>query len=87
MTYSVRLSKKVQKQLRKLDNATSTLILRYLNTHIEGIENPRSKGKGLVGNHSGKWRYRVGDYRVVCEIIDDELIVLAISVGHRKDVY
>lgn len=87
MTYKVILSPKAQKQLRKLDRGTASLIVKYLYKNIDGSENPRAKGKGLTANRSGQWRYRIGDYRVVCGIIDDELVVLAVTIGHRKDVY
>ena len=42
---------------------------------------------GIAANRSGQWRYRIGDYRVICEIIDEELVVLALTLGHRKDIY
>lgn len=87
MSYKVILSAKVQKQLRKMDKATASLIVKYLYKNIDGQPDPRSKGKGLTANRSGQWRYRVGDYRVICDIIDDELVVLAISAGHRRDIY
>lgn len=87
MRYKVKLSAKVQKQLRKLDKGTAALIVRYLYKNIDNMENPRERGKALVGNHAGQWRYRVGDYRVICEIIDDELIVMAVTLGHRRDIY
>ena len=87
MSYKVKLSPKAQKQLRKLDKGIAGLIVKYLYTHIDGVDNPRSKGKALVGNHAGQWRYRVGDYRVICEIVDEELVVLAVTVGHRRDIY
>ena len=54
---------------------------------LEGIEDPRSKGKALTGTLRGLWRYRVGDYRIICSIIDDELIIVAVEVGHRREIY
>ena len=50
-------------------------------------EDPRAHGKGLTANLPGRWRYRIGDYRVLCEIRDNDLVVLAIEVGHRCEVY
>ena len=47
----------------------------------------RQHGKGLTANRSGQWRYRIGDYRLICEIKDNELIILALSVGHRREIY
>ncbi|WP_162012718.1 type II toxin-antitoxin system RelE family toxin [Streptococcus sp. S784/96/1] len=87
MSYKVILSPRAQKQLRKLDKGISSLIIKYLYKNIDGIENPRSKGKGLTANRSGQWRYRVGDYRVICDIIDNELVVLAVTIGYRRDNY
>lgn len=86
MNYKVKLSPKAQKQLSKLDKGVASLIVRYLYKNIDGSANPREKGKGLTANRAGQWRYRVGDYRVICDIIDDELVVLAVTVGHRRDV-
>lgn len=86
MIYKVKLSPKAQKQLRKLDKGVASLIVRYLYKNIDGSADPREKGKGLTANRAGQCRYRVGDYRVICDIIDDELVVLAMTVGHRRDV-
>ena len=55
--------------------------------NIDGSADPRIHGKGLTSNLSGKWRYRIGDYRVICDIEDDKLIVLALRVAHRREVY
>jgi len=51
------------------------------------MNNPRSKGKALSGNLKGLWRYRVGDYRVICQIIDNEVVILVVELGHRKEIY
>ena len=75
------------KQLKKLDKATAALITGWLRKNIEGCTNPRAHGKPLVANHAGEWRYRVGDYRVLCEIQDSNVIVLVLEVGHRSAVY
>lgn len=80
-------SKKADKQLSKLDAGVRRVIVSWLLKHIDGCDDPRVYGKGLTANRAGEWRYRIGDYRVLCEIRDDELIVLAIAVGHRRDVY
>lgn len=85
--YKIQFSKNAIKELEKLDNYTQHLITSWLKKNIDNSENPRLHGKALVGNLKGKWRYRIGDYRVICFIKDAELIVLAISIGHRKDVY
>lgn len=80
-------SKKADKQLSKMDPGVRRIIVAWLLKNINGCSDPRAHGKGLTANKSGKWRYRVGDYRILCEIRDDELIVLAIEIGHRREVY
>ena len=80
------LTETSKKQLRKLDAAISKRVLDYLE-QIEKLDNPRSRGKGLTANLSGLWRYRVGDYRILCCIKDDELIVTVLEIGHRSSVY
>ena len=80
-------SQRADKQLSKLDPGVRRVIVAWLNKNTDGCDNPRSQGKSLTAGLSGKWRYRVGDYRVLCEIRESELIVLAIEVGHRRDIY
>jgi mRNA interferase RelE/StbE len=87
MSYHVQYEKSVQKQLRKMDAYTRTLILRWIDKNLENCDNPRIFGKGLVENHSGEWRYRIGDYRVLAEIKDEIVAIQIIKIGHRKDVY
>lgn len=87
MKYSILFTERAKKQLKKLDKHTSSLILGWLEKNIEGTENPRIHGKGLLGDKSGQWRYRVGDYRIICEIQDEKIIVLVLEIGHRKEIY
>lgn len=87
MSWEIRISDKAHKQLQKLDPAHRRIILTWLAKNIQGCENPRTHGKALSGNHAGKWRYRVGNYRIIVEILDEELIVLTLKVGHRRDIY
>lgn len=87
MPYKLFFTKDVQKQLRKMDQFQSALITRWLYQHIDGTDEPKKLGKGLTANHSGHWRYRIGNYRVIVDIQDDKMIVLAIQVGHRKNIY
>jgi mRNA interferase RelE/StbE len=74
-------------ELKKLDKRWQIAILDYLEDEIAGLENPRSRGKALVGEKQGLWRYRVTDYRIVCEIQDFELVIVGITIGHHKNVY
>ena len=87
MQYKVIFSEKAKKQLKKLDKHISALIIGWLEKNIQNCENPRVHGIGLVENKSGQWRYRIGDYRVICEIKDSEVIVLVLEIGHRKEIY
>ena len=87
MKYRVIFSERAKKQLKKLDKHIAALLIGWLERNIEECENPRLHGKGLVENKSGQWRYRIGDYRIICEIIDSEVIVLVLEVGHRSGIY
>jgi len=87
MKYRVVFSETAKKQLKKLDKHVSALILGWIEKNLEGCENPRQHGKSLIGDKSGQWRYRIGDYRAICEIIDEEIKILVLEVGHRKKVY
>lgn len=75
------------RELRKLGSGPERLILRYLRQRIALADDPRRFGRPLTGDLKGFWRYRVGDYRIVASIEDDRFIVLAVTVGHRRDVY
>ena len=87
MQYKVIFAERAKKQLKKLDKHIAALIIGWLEKNIQNCENPRLHGKGLVENKSGQWRYRIGDYRVICEIQDKEIIVLVLEVGHRREIY
>lgn len=87
MKYKVEFTEKALKQLKKMDRHTAALILGWIRKNLEGCENPRQHGKGLTADKSGQWRYRVGDYRLLAEIEDDRIVILILSVGHRRDVY
>ncbi len=83
---TVCFSEKAKKQIDKLDSSISVQIESYLRS-IEGLDNPRDRGKSLTGNKTGLWRYRVGDYRIICHIEDSLLLVLVIDIDHRSSVY
>jgi mRNA interferase RelE/StbE len=74
-------------QLRKLDKQTVRRILDFMDERIAPAEDPRSSGKALTGPLGALWRYRVGDYRVICDIQDGALRVLVVQAGHRSGVY
>jgi len=87
LAWNVELSATAEKQLRKLDRQWQAMILDFLEDEVAPMPDPRSKGKALVGDKKGLWRYRVGDFRILCQIQDAELVILAVVIGHRKDVY
>ena len=87
MSYKVLFTEKAKKQMKKIDRHTNALIIGWIEKNLADCENPRMHGKGLKSNRSGQWRYRIGDYRLICEIQDDKLVILALSVGHRREVY
>jgi mRNA interferase RelE/StbE len=88
MAYRVELSAEVARELGKLDRQQAKRILKFLHERVAKLDDPRSIGKALHGSRLGEfWKYRVGDYRLICKIEDDRLIVLVLSVGHRKEIY
>ena len=86
MTWRAELSPRALKQLSKLDKPTARRIIDYLREIASG-EDPHSQGKELTGNLAGFWRYRVGNYRIIASIEDDELLILAITIDHRSQIY
>ncbi|MBP3922209.1 MAG: type II toxin-antitoxin system RelE/ParE family toxin [Ruminiclostridium sp.] len=87
MKYKVMTTARFDKEFKKLDKYTMKMIKAWINKNLVDCENPRAHGKALTANRSGQWRYRIGDYRLICKIEDNELIILALSIGHRKEVY
>lgn len=87
MKYTVVFSKEALKDLKKLDKHTAALIIGWVRKNLEGCENPRAHGKGLTANLNGKWRYRVGDYRLLADIQDDKVVIMMLRVGHRSEIY
>jgi mRNA interferase RelE/StbE len=87
LSWRVEISDIAERQLKKLDRPVQKRILQYLSDRIEGCKNPRHFGEPLKGGFSGFWRYRIGDYRVICEILDEGVMVLVLTIGHRREVY
>lgn len=83
---TVVFTEKAEKQFLKLDRSIQQQIQKFI-LRLQNLENPRSCGKALVGKLVGFWRYRVGDYRLLCRILDEELVITLVEVGHRKEVY
>lgn len=84
MSYKVKSTPEFDREFKKLDRNIQRMIKAWIEKNLQGCKNPRSHGKGLTANRSGQWRYRIGDYRLICLIKDDELVILALSVGHRR---
>ena len=88
MAWSVELSETAERELAKLDAQHSKRILKFLHRRVAQLDNPRSIGEALHGSEFGEfWRYRVGDYRLICKIEDDRVLVLVLRVGHRREIY
>ena len=88
MAYGVELAESVVRELDKLDPQQRNRILKFLHERVARLGDPRSVGEALHGSQLGEfWKYRVGDYRLICKIRDDHLVVLLLRVGHRREIY
>ena len=85
--YTIKFEKSFLKVLKKLDKQTLLMITSYIDNNLKDTENPRKKGKALTGNLQGLWRYRIMDYRLIVDIQDDVLVIVAIDFGHRNKIY
>ncbi len=86
MAWTLEYEAGARKQLRKLGKVPGDRILAGLE-QIAALDDPRQRGKAMVGNRAGYWRYRFGDFRVIARIEDGRLVVVVVVVGHRRDVY
>jgi mRNA interferase RelE/StbE len=87
LAWTIEYTDVARTQLRKLDKAAARRILNYMDQRIACLDDPRSAGKALRGPLGDFWRYRVGEYRIICELHDQTLRVLVVHIGNRKDVY
>ncbi len=87
MSYTVETTERFDREFRKLDRYTQRMIKAWINKNLEGCQDPRSHGKALTANLNGLWRYRIGDYRIICIIEDSRLVIMALNVGHRREIY
>jgi len=88
LVWTIEIDAGAEKQLGKLNKSDARRIRDFLREQLMGIENPRRIGKALIGKqYENLWRYRVGDYRIICRIQDQRLVVLVIEVGHRREIY
>ena len=86
-TWTIEIARTAEKQIKKVGRQAQESIVRFLRDRLQPSANPRQWGKPLQGDEGGLWRYRVGDYRLVCAIQDDRITVLVLRVGHPKNVY
>jgi mRNA interferase RelE/StbE len=88
LVWIIKYTESSSKQLKKLDQQTALRVLNYMDERVAVLADPRSLGKNLKGPKMGEyWRYRVGDIRVICNIVDGQLTVLVIEIGNRREVY
>ena len=85
--YSVEYTKQALKALEKLETDIREKIIEWIETNLQGCENPRLYGKALQGQLKGKWRYRVGDYRIVAKIEYDKVLIMILDADHRRQIY
>jgi mRNA interferase RelE/StbE len=86
LAWRVEFDSSALKDLRKIDRIWQQRIISYLE-EVGQLSDPRARGKALTADLVGLWRYRVGDYRIVCQLQDDVLVIYAIKIGHRRHVY
>ena len=87
MIYQIVTTDKFDKSFKKLDKQTQKIIKAWIEKNLIGCENPHLHGKWLTANKSGQWRYRVGNYRILAEIRDNELVLVLVEAGHRSRIY
>lgn len=86
MSYRMETTARFDREFKKLDRYTQKMIKAWIEKNLIDCDDPRIRGKGLTANRSGQWRYRIGDYRMICLIEDNRLVILALPVGHRSKV-
>ena len=87
MIYELKYEAKAVRQIKKLDPATRKLIKSWIEKNLLNTTDPRQHGKALTGTLGQYWRYRVGDYRILAEINDTEVVIIIIEIGHRREIY
>ena len=87
MAWTIDYSKSARNQLKKLDKPIARRILDFLDNRVAQHDDPRTLGKALTGSLGTLWRYRIGDYRIICEIQHSTVRILVVHVGHSREVY
>lgn len=88
MAWAVEFDPDAVKDLKKLDKQIQTRILEFLRERLARLDNPRELGEALAGSKLGNyWKYRVGDWRIICDLQDQRIVVRVLRVGNRREVY
>jgi len=87
LAWTIEYAPSAHAQLRKLDKLAARRIADFMDNRVAVLDDPRSTGRALAGDLNGLWRYRAGDYRIICDIQDNAVRILVVRVGHRKIVY
>jgi mRNA interferase RelE/StbE len=87
MAWKIDFDPAALKELEKLDKPVERRILKFLRDRVSKLDDPRQIGARLQGTLGGLWKYRVGDYRLICSLEDDRVVVLVLRIGHRREVY
>jgi mRNA interferase RelE/StbE len=88
MVWRIRLDPAAAKELEKLDPETARRLLKFMSGRLAHLDDPRSIGEALKGKKLGEfWKYRIGDYRIIADIQDSELLILVVRIGNRREVY
>lgn len=87
MGFRIEISDKLNKKIKKMDKSTQRMLYSYIVKNLKDTDDPRKNGKALKGNLKGLWRYRVMDYRLIVDIQDDTLVIIAFDFAHRKEIY
>jgi mRNA interferase RelE/StbE len=87
LAWTIRIKKTAEKQILKLETHIKRRIVDFLKNKLSTSNDPKQYGRKLSGNKGDLWRYRIGNYRLICQINSEELIILVLVAGHRKDIY
>jgi len=88
MAWAIEFSPEAARELNRLDAQHARKILKFLNDRVSKIDNPRSISSALHGERFGEfWKYRVDDYRLICRIEEERLLILVLRIGHRREIY
>ena len=87
MGWQIEFDPRALKELKKLDGVAQKRIIQYLKTQVAVQSNPRLLGRSLKGNKQGLWLYRVGNHRIICQVLDTQMLILVLKVGSRQSVY